>query len=125
MRETNVSSFCLKYGFKFLTYNDITVDDDNNNNRSSNIPRTPKGTKFDELKDLLTNEPQHIKESVMKDWQQLDDQVNQLVRSLCDDGGLDQGFEKMSLTPDEFENQTNEFLKKLKQTEPNQEPMET
>lgn len=101
----------------------ILVTDDRNNQKSSNSSETSKITTMNELKDLLGNEPKSIKENVLLEWKLIDDQVSQLV-SLKNDEGIDEAFEKLSLMPDEFENETTQFIRKLQQTEADQETIE-
>lgn len=100
------------------------MEDETNNNleRLSKTSHTFKGTKFEELKNLLTDEPQIIKENVMREWMQLDAQMNILVKSIKDEN-LDESFEKLNLEPDEFENEITVFLEKLRWTEPIQDKM--
>lgn len=52
----------------------------------------------------------------MKEWKLLDDQVNQLLKSV-DDEGLDEAFDKMNLERDEFDEWFSGFMTKLQQTE--------
>lgn len=101
----------------------LTVDDDGREKAISNPPTDLTRTKNPaEIEQLLSNEPENVKQNVLQEWKLLDDQVEYLLKAVSEDR-TDQPHEKIRLPPDEFEIQTNKFITKLRQSEPETEPM--
>lgn len=82
----------------------------NNFQTASNPPDVVKETTMCCLNNLMSNEPENVRENVTREWMKLDSHIDNLASNLGD-AGVDQPSEKINLAPDGFDSQVDNLLR--------------
>lgn len=77
-------------------------------------------TNFEQLRELLANEPANVAESVMKSWKDIDNETKKILESTIAPG-VDIPYNNIELPPDEFQNKLSDFVESVRLRDPDKQ----